>query len=280
MAPSRVRSYCFTLNNPGPETEALLESIAGYTYLTFGREVAPTTGTRHLQGFIRFRDGKSKSSVRRLIPGAHIEKALTITAAIQYCQKDGDFVEFGTKPLDDAARGELELERWKCTWELAKTGCIEEIPFDIRIRYYNAIRRIEKDFMVKPRDLPAVCGTWVHGSSGVGKSHSVRSLFPDLYSKNASKWWDGYQAEDTVLFDDLGTTEAGWVSRFVKIWADRYPFIADVKGGSICIRPRRFIVTSQFTIRQLFSEQTTVDALERRFTVIERFSQEEILVIE
>jgi len=268
MASRRVRGYCFTWNNPSPDTEANLEAIDGYSYLTFGREVAPTTGTPHLQGYIRFRDGKSLRSARRILTGAHVERALTVTAAIEYCHKEGDFVEFGQRPADDTDRGAMEKARWEETWNNAKNGSVENIDPDIRIRYYNAIKTIGKDYMVAPDSLAAPCGTWVYGRSGIGKTHSVYEKYPNLYSKNASKWWDGYQNQDVVLFDDMDPDCGKWSGRFLKVWADRYPFVADVKGGSVCIRPSKFIVTSQFTIDECFGEVQTRDALARRFNVI------------
>lgn len=278
MAPARFRSFVFTWNNPGPDAERSLEQLPGYTYLTFGRELAPTTGTPHLQGFVRFRDGKSLSRVRVLLPGCHVETAFTVTAAIEYCQKGGDFVEFGERPVDDASRGDAEKERWQKTWDHAKSGGIENIDPDIRVRYYNAIKSIGKDYMGKPGRLAGPCGVWIYGRSGLGKTHSVFTKYPDLYSKNASKWWDGYQDQDVVLFDDMDPDCGKWAGRFFKIWADKYPFIGDVKGGSAYIRPRRFIVTSQFTIEECFGEVQTRDALNRRFIVINFVDREEVLV--
>lgn len=268
MAPSRVRSYCFTLNNPGPTTEVDLERIPGYAYLTFGREVAATTGTRHLQGYIRFVNGKSVSAARRLLSGAHVERAITVTAAIEYCHKEGDFVEFGVRPQDDAARGEAEIQRWEESWALAKAGRVEEVPVDIRVRCYGTLRRIEKDFMVRPDSLPNPCGVWIHGESGIGKTAAVYSKYPDLYSKNCSKWWDGYQGQDVVLFDDMDPDVGKWSGRFFKIWTDERPFIADVKGGSVSIRPHKFIVTSQYTIEECFPDVKTAMAVSRRCRVV------------
>lgn len=278
MAP-RQRGYCFTLNNPGPTTEATLESVPGYRYLTFGREVAPTTGTRHLQGYVYFQDAKSLKSVRRLLLGAHVEIARSISPAIVYCQKDGDFAEFGVRPMDDQDRGTSEKERWQTTWDLAKANRIEEIPVDIRVRCYSTCRRIAKDYMVRPTSLAAPCGTWVYGRSGVGKTHSVYTCYPGLYSKNGSKWWDGYQGEDVILFDDMDPSIGTWCTRFFKIWADERPFIADVKNGSIYIRPTKFIVTSQYTIEECFGEIETRDALNRRFSIVNKVDRETEIVI-
>lgn len=270
----RTRAFCFTWNNPRPESEGILESIPGYTYLTFGREVGEN-GTPHLQGYIRFTNGKTLRAARQFLLGSHVEPAVTTTEAINYCHKDGDFVEFGTRPVDPVENGRDERERWQSAWENAKIGNVEAIPPDIRIRQYSSIRRIQKDYMGRPQLLGGPCGIWVYGRSGVGKTHSVYSSYPDLYSKNASKNWDGYQNEDVVLFDDIDPAQCSWIVRFLKIWSDKYPFIADNKGGSVIIRPKTFIVTSQYTIEELFADEPTREALQRRFTRISKESRDE-----
>ena len=44
----RSRGWCFTWNNWTPENRATMESIV-CTYIIFGEETAPTTGTPHLR---------------------------------------------------------------------------------------------------------------------------------------------------------------------------------------------------------------------------------------
>jgi len=276
MASTRVRAFCFTLNNPTEGSEQLLESIPNYSYLTFGREIG-AAGTPHLQGYIRFVNGKSMSAARKLLVGCHIEAARTITEAIDYCHKDGNFAEFGIRPKTDVARGEDEIARWQQAWDLAKESKIEDIPVDIRVRCYGTLRRIEKDYMGKRSHLPAPCGIWLYGESGVGKTKTVYDQYPELYSKNASKWWDGYQDQDVVLFDDMDPEVGKWSGRFLKIWADQYPFIADVKGGSVSIRPKQFIVTSQYTIEECYGDAQTRLALNRRFRVVNKLERDDIV---
>jgi len=50
------RHYCFTLNNPTPEERNALASLE-CVYIVYGNEIAPTTGTPHLQGFVIFEHG-------------------------------------------------------------------------------------------------------------------------------------------------------------------------------------------------------------------------------
>lgn len=273
---SRHRAFVFTLNNPVGDSESGLLGLE-CQYVTFGREIAPGTGTPHLQGFIYFANGRTVRSCRQLLRGAHVERAITIEEAIDYCHKGGDFVEKGQRPTSARGRGEKERLRWEATWDLAKKGDVEGIPADIRVRLYSSIRRIEKDYMVKPINLEGTCGFWLHGPSGVGKTHSVYEKFPELYTKNASKNWDGYQGEEVVLFDDIDPDQTKWCTRFIKIWADRYPFIADNKGGSVIIRPKKFVVTSQYAIEQLWLDAESREAISRRFTVFEKRDRDDLV---
>ncbi len=46
------RRYIFTLNNYTEEdVKILMEEKVFFSYLLFGKEIAPTTGTPHLQGY-------------------------------------------------------------------------------------------------------------------------------------------------------------------------------------------------------------------------------------
>ena len=111
--------------------------------------------------------------------------------ASKYCLKEetrleGPF-EFGTKPINRASK-----EDWEEHWNNAKTGNIEEIPADIRIRCYNQLKRIEKDHMKVSGEADDCKGIWVWGASGSGKSRWARDNYPETYKKLANRWWDGY----------------------------------------------------------------------------------------
>jgi hypothetical protein len=90
-APSK--HHCWTLNNPTDETHIYLMSLCkekhGVTYLIYGREIAPTTGTPHLQGYICMVDRKRVTGMRKIIPGAHFMAAKgTSQENIAYCSKE------------------------------------------------------------------------------------------------------------------------------------------------------------------------------------------------
>lgn len=48
---------------------------------------------------------------------------------------------------------------------------------------------------------------------------------------------------------------------------DHYPFKAEAKGGYMQIRPKRFILTSNYSIRECYPDENDYLPLERRVKV-------------
>jgi len=231
MQGSLAKRWVFTINNYTAATELHLKGC-DFEYCCYGREVGET-GTKHLQGCICFAAKKRLTAVSKIIPHAHLEIMRgNIVEASDYCKKDGDFEEMGVMP--DIDNGANEKKRWSDAIAACKAGNLDDVPDDIRLKYYRTCKEIAKDFMVKSEDLDGVSGVWIYGPSGTGKSRLARQDYPDSYMKMQNKWWDGYQMEDSVILDDFDCKELG---HLLKIWGDRYAFVAETKGGAISIRP-------------------------------------------
>jgi hypothetical protein len=159
-------------------------------------------------------------------------------------------------------------------------GDIDNIDPRILVPFYSGIKRIARDYQVPVADLPpgVKYAWWIHGPAGCGKTKSVADAYPLAYRKPLSKWWDGYQGQEIVVLDDVDPTSSAWLGRFLKIWGDRYSFPAESKGGSSVVRPRKFFVTSQYSIAEVFPEAVTQDAINRRFVVIEKVLGQNIII--
>lgn len=238
------------------------------SYIVGQLETAPTTGYTHWQLAIYTKTKKRLGGVKAIFgQQAHCEIARDPDAAIKYCQKEDSAVEgtrfeLGKRPFNPNSNTDWERVR-----ELAKCNALDEIPAELFIRHYSSLRRIAKDYMSKPPALEDVCGIWIHGPPGVGKSHKARQDYPNAYDKMCNKWWDGYQNEDNVIIDDLDKQHVA-LGHHLKIWSDKYSFVAESKGHALNIRPKKIIVTSNYRIEDIWDDIVLIGALQRRFHVI------------
>lgn len=285
QANRRSRGWCFTWNNYPDDYRTTLDALV-CRYVCAGEEVAPNTNTPHLQGYAYFATLKSLNQVRGLLPGCHLSAAAGNSSQNRlYCGKlrpeddepNAVFYERGDIPLTSAEKGDLERARYERAWTLAKAGDIETVDADIRVRLYSSLRRIERDFMPAVERLEAPCGVWIHGLAGSGKTRSVLDRYPDLYPKPRNQWWDGYQREPVVLLDDVDKFDVR-LGGSIKHWSDAHPFIGEIKGGSIKIRPSKLIITSQYRIEDIWQDAETREALTRRFVVIEKITGQDIIL--
>lgn len=279
----RSRGFCFTWNNYPVDYRRILDEVQ-CRYVVCGEELAPTTATPHLQGYIYFESARTRSAVCRQLPGCHIIAARGDSQDNRnYCLKirpddvapNEHFYERGDIPLSPSDKGTMERARYDNAWSLAKAGRIEEIDGDIRVRFYSSLKRIQRDFMPAVGRLDSTCGIWIFGESGAGKTRAVLDRFPNLYPKPRNVWWDGYQGERVVLVDDLDRYDVALGGK-LKHWADCYPFIGECKGSSLKIRPSWLFVTSQYRIEDIWTDVETCDALKRRFVCIDKIKDVEL----
>lgn len=305
----RCRGWCFTVNNPTPVDQDMLQVLGEdprTVWLIYGVEKG-ASGTLHLQGYVYLKNAVGLGHMKAIHSGAHWETARgDFTAQRDYCSKgnqpkeewdefrklgpnyglDADVHEWGEKPRDpqeqrieaSAKGGEANKRKYEDTFAKAKEGKFEDISKDHLLKHYTTIKHISMDFGPRKSNLNGVCGVWLYGRPGTGKSRFAREKFGDeeglLYFKDQNKWWDGYSPSmPYVLIEDPTPSHPNIPSlaEHLKIWTDRYVFPAQSKGGYMKIRPKYIVVTSNYTVDALFEslkDQSLRWALSRRFMTV------------
>lgn len=269
----KSRHACFTVNN---YTEQEVEALREYgnttsKYLVFGYEIAPSTGTPHLQCFIcwenprsilAFRDSFTKKDI-------HIETVLrgTHKQAADYCKKPetkdparalqctGGYEEFGELPRQGSRTD------WCVAFDQIKSGTPVEEVVENQPQLLPCIRALDtlKSKLLKPkhRDVEVIV-LW--GDSGSGKSRWAYDTYPDIFSKPPGKWWDGYSGQTAILLDDY----YGYIPYHELLNVlDRYPYKAEVKNGYINAQWETVVITSNKPPEQWYTYGLT-PALRRR----------------
>lgn len=227
-------------------------------------------GSPHLHAFVKF---GAKIFLDRAMNkfdfmGYHgnYQVAKSWAACSRYAKKDGDFIasfdtasaaqKRGKKSIDMMTRDDPKT--------LVEDGTISALTLPALMK-----ARATWLLLDKPQDQPALRGIWVYGPPGVGKSHMVRTKEPHLYLKAQNKWWDGYQGQEAVLLDDFDK-QGVCLGHYLKIWSDSWACTGEQKGATIPLNHKRFYITSNYSIDQLFPEGEDSElnaAIKRRFTV-------------
>lgn len=247
----KARSLCWTLNNyTAQEVESLREYAKFCKYMVFGYEVAPTTGTPHLQGYVCWETSRSIQKFKDDISDRlSVQKTLgTPAQASDYCKYDdypankipNKFEEFGEIPRQG------ERTDWRVALTEINSGatigevvehqpqllpCVKALDFYMKNRHNRLLNPITRDV--------EVIVLW--GDAGTHKSSWAYDRYPDLYAKPANQWWDGYTGQTTVLLDDF----YGWIPLHDLLRVlDRFPYHAEVKGSHVWAQWTRVIITS------------------------------------
>lgn len=247
---ARSRNWSFTINNYTDEIlENLKEISMVSTYLIYGKEVAPTTLTKHLQGFIYFQDAKSFAKIKKLLPeGAHIEISKgTAQQNKIYCSKENNITEYGVIP-EQGKRNDIKLIKDEI---VSGKGMRDIIEIASNYQTLRTAELLLKYVETKRNWKPEVI--WVYGASGTGKTRMVYEKMPNLYRKTNStgKWWDGYDAHEDILIDDVKDSSKEMYIFLLEI-LDRYDCRVECKGGTRQILAKRIMITSIKSPEELY----------------------------
>jgi len=218
-------------------------------------------GNPHMHCFILLdRECRAKKDVRLFdINGHHpnIQSTRSCKAVVKYCTKKEDYLTNIEKKVKRYHEEELNNRR-QIAEELLKGKKLPDLV-EANPSLLFGYARLKQDIQsymldkTKPEDLDDVCGLWIGGPSGSGKSTIAFTRFGDYYPKGKNKWWCGYNGEGTVVLDDV---DESWKDTlyYWKWWFGKWSFLGETKNGTLRLRPRKVIVTSNFTLDELLEK--------------------------
>ena len=231
----RTNRWCFTINNYGEYFPVFDE--ATMEYMIFQEEIAPTTGTHHLQGYVRFKTAKQMLAAKKAIAGASgLSPEMTPAKGTEeqnrtYCTKDESKSrkpgtqphEFGVYSPDSGKQGkrtDLENIAQQVIGGMAIRDVARENPVDF-IRYHQGIHALAQLVTPLPpvqRQVKVIC-MW--GPTGTGKTHRVRMAFPEVFEVTPGRDpWGTYNGEKTILFDEFDYSK--WTIQEMNRYLDKW----------------------------------------------------------
>lgn len=233
-------------------------------------------GGKHLHAYLKFEKGilKTKFKIFDFLDyHGNYQPCRSCKNVIKYCKKDGNYI----------CNFDIDLylqKKGKISASTIKTKSVKDVIESGEIHFTQARAFVfAKGCLMEPYSSDDVRGIWFYGPPGTGKTHLARELFPNAYIKAQNKWYDGYCGEGAIILDDY---DCIGLTHLLKIWADKWSCSGEVKGGKIPLNHRWFVVTSNYTIREIVERETKkdknidqnlIEALERRFNVHEFTSQ-------
>jgi len=241
-------------------------------YLVYGKELSSTL-TPHLQGFVIFNKRQRLSGVKKLHATAHWEAAKgTSQQASDYCKKESNYTETGILS-QQGKRTDLEKAIGAIKEDVPMAEVAEEFS-TVYVKFGRGLKDLALTLST-PYEHTGTRGLWIYGPPGTGKSHVARQLSDSVYLKAQNKWFDGYNGEDVILLDDMDTNVLG---HHLKIWSDKWACTGETKGGTIPLRHKLFVVTSNYSIETLYPDDMVMqEAIARRFHVIHKVSKNQLV---
>lgn len=268
----RVERWCFTLNNPGNFVPPSLDCVA---YMVFQEEVAPATGTEHLQGYVRFKMRKDLSAVKKVWGGTPMEGAHwcvsegTEEQNRHYCTKE-ESRKPGTEPVEynpekyegeagrKGRRSDLIAVAKMVNEGQSMRSIAEKFPVDW-MRYHRGIASYANTTMIPEgiqtavRDM-AVMVIW--GPTNTGKTHRVFEMANvPFYSVSPGRDpWGAYKYEKMVLFDEF--TPQKWDIREMNRICQKWPCKLDCRYEDKYLAATRIVITANTHPKEWYFHET------------------------
>ncbi len=273
------RRFCYTIHNYTKKDlkrfHALAESLKSHRFICYGLEIAPDTGTEHIQGYIELNTAQRFSFLHNYFAFTknkqlikfHVEIANgTAEKNITYTSKDKNFYQFG-EPVTQGARTDLK-EIKEAIKENPKNlaGIIDQFGNNYQqVKYAEALPKYY--FPKRNPDTPPTV-YWIFGATGIGKTKLVSKTFADICYVSSYKWLGtDYSQNECFFMDDYRELDLTF-NTLLKI-TDRYPFTLEFKGSQIPLNSPFIIITAPKSIDRTFTNtDEDLAQLKRRVTEI------------
>lgn len=276
-------NWSCTVPNPVDAPKEVWEGwwhhFPGLKYAIAGKETG-ADGYKHFQCTLCFESNKSLKQVVAMLEKAtgikcHCEKSINKVKSVEYCMKDGDFIEYNPDNRPRANRGErTDLAAFvKAARESTDELDMFEKHPRAMLAYLKGYQRIRD--LVDERAAEAytpMTVIWVHGPSGTGKSRGARERYPNIYPviqpthPGAALWFEGYTNQREILIDDIDGLLISYSQ--LKLICDVYRVRFQKKGGSVVKAWNTVVITSTKTLDQVYPELTNLQEMRRRITRI------------
>lgn len=266
----RSRKWCFTLPN---YTEEELDKISGIEclYLIYGQEIAPTTNTPHLQGFIIFKSQKRLTTLKKFLERAHWEVAKgSVEQNITYCSKeDPSPYERGDRPVTKSKRIKIDT---KNMLESDLLNGPRKLATKRLLLGMENEKQMFKEILNNQLEKPTI--VYVTGASGAGKTYfalkdsitkyGYKNVATLRFDKNGFAHINDPHAECIVIMEFRPSCIDA--TTFLEL-TDGYGMHLNVKGGGFYIRPKAIYICSILPPEQIYREEINIQFM-RRITQI------------
>lgn len=287
----KARNFVFTWNNydqdeSNIDPSKIDEYFNNFKYLIIGCEIAPNTGTPHLQGYISFVNQRTLNGlIKTYSKNISWQIAYADDYANQkYCSKEGNFYEFGNIPPkgkrnNQGKRNDLVELKDKLLSGSITVEKIREINPEIYHQYGRTLDKLEDDFLLKKRRTTTCRGIWYFGPTGTGKSHrafNFSSNEDDIYihSTRDKGWWDNFTHQPITVFNEFrGAIDYDELLTLTDKWNYYVPRRCK---KPICFTSDFLIITSSLPPNKVYkkrNKQDKLDQLLRRFEIYQVVDQ-------
>lgn len=226
-------------------------------------------GTPHIHAYLELEKKKKITKTNYLdLDGNHgnYQTAKNKWKVRKYVMKSGDYIT-DIEDLDTKLKAKESKRKYIASDLLEGRKTLEEaVRENPELLFgYTKLKQDLNNFKLdtqKMEDTERI-NYWIYGAPGIGKSQWAKRNFPGAFRKSCNKWWDGYTGQEYVILDDMDTDKLG---HYLKIWGDNYACDGEVKGGTLPLKYKQMVITSNYKISQLWDKDPQMAAaIARRF---------------